>query len=48
MVDFFKKYKIILGHSMAYYPQGNGLVESSKKVLVNIIENLVKKKKELA
>ena len=39
MIEFCDKYKIILGHSTAYHPQGNGLVESSNKSLVNIIKN---------
>jgi hypothetical protein len=35
-----------LGHSTAYYPQGNGLAESSNKSLVNIIrKNLEENKK---
>jgi transposase InsO family protein len=25
MIRFCQKYNIVLGHSMAYYPQGNGL-----------------------
>ena len=41
MIDFFHKYHITLGHSTAYYPQGNGLVESSNKCLVNIIKKLL-------
>eukprot|EP00253_Pinus_taeda_P016216 PITA_16216 len=41
MVEFFHKYHIILGHSTAYHPQGNGLVESSNKSLVNIIKKLL-------
>eukprot|EP00253_Pinus_taeda_P012708 PITA_12708 len=32
---------ISLGHSTAYYPQGNGLAESSNKSLVNIIKKLL-------
>ena len=35
------QYQITLGHSTAYYPQGNGLVESSNKILVNIIKKLL-------
>eukprot|EP00253_Pinus_taeda_P006384 PITA_06384 len=35
------KYHIILGHSSAYHPQGNGLAESSNKSLVNIIKKLL-------
>ena len=41
MIEFFDKYKIILGHSTAYHSQGNGLVESSNKSLVNITKNLL-------
>ena len=41
MVDFCYKYHITLGHSTAYYPQGNGLAESSNKSLINIIKKLL-------
>ena len=41
MIKFCNKYKIILGHSTAYHPQGNGLAESSNKSLVNIIKKLL-------
>lgn len=41
MVDFFNKYHIVLGHSTAYYPQGNGLEDYSNKSLVNIINKLL-------
>lgn len=41
MIDLCNKYHITLGHSTAYYPQGNGLVESSNKSLVNIIKKLL-------
>eukprot|EP00253_Pinus_taeda_P017320 PITA_17320 len=41
MVEFCHKYHIILGHSTAYHPQRNGLVESSNKSLVNIIKKLL-------
>eukprot|EP00253_Pinus_taeda_P016702 PITA_16702 len=41
MVEFCHKYDIILGHSTAYHPQGNGLVESLNKSLVNIIKKLL-------
>eukprot|EP00253_Pinus_taeda_P036540 PITA_36540 len=41
MVEFFHKYHIILGHSTSYHPQGNELVESSNKSLVNIIKKLL-------
>jgi transposase InsO family protein len=39
-------YKITLGHSTTYYPQGNGLVESSNKSLTRIIKNLLKENKK--
>eukprot|EP00253_Pinus_taeda_P025957 PITA_25957 len=41
MVESCHKYHIILGHSNAYHPQGNGLAESSNKSLVNIIKKLL-------
>eukprot|EP00253_Pinus_taeda_P015354 PITA_15354 len=41
MVEFCHKYHIILGHSTAYHPQGNGLAESLNKSLVNIIKKLL-------
>eukprot|EP00253_Pinus_taeda_P033594 PITA_33594 len=41
MVEFCHIYHIILGHSTAYHPQGNGLAESSNKSLVNIIKKLL-------
>eukprot|EP00253_Pinus_taeda_P008420 PITA_08420 len=40
-IEFCNKYKIILGHSTAYYPQGNRLVESSNKSLVDIVKKLL-------
>jgi len=41
MIDFYNKYHITLSHSTTYYPQGNGLVESSNKSLVNVIKKLL-------
>ena len=41
MVDFYYKYHITLEHSTAYYPQGNGLAESSNKSLIKIIQRLL-------
>ena len=46
MVVFYHKYQVILGHSTAYYPQGNGLAESSNKILVNIIKKLLEDNKK--
>ena len=45
MINFFYKYHISLNHSTAYYPQGNGLVESSNKSLVRIIKKLLEDNK---
>eukprot|EP00253_Pinus_taeda_P017162 PITA_17162 len=46
MIDFCNKYHITLGHSTTYYPQGNGLEESSSKSLVNIIKKLLEDNKK--
>lgn len=46
MIEFCNKYQITLGHSTAYYPQGNGLAESSNKSLVNIIKELLEMNKK--
>ena len=46
MVNFCHKYHISLNHSMAYYPQGNGLAESSNKSLVRIIKKLLEDNKK--
>jgi hypothetical protein len=46
MVDFCQKYNIVLGHSTTYYPQGNGLVESSNKSLMTIIKNVLTENKK--
>ena len=46
MVFFYHKYHITLGHSTAYYSQGNGLVESSNKSLINIIKKLLQENKK--
>ena len=45
MISFCHKYHISLNHSIAYYPQGNGLEESSNKSLVRIIKNLLEDNK---
>ena len=46
MVEFFFKYHIQLGHSTTYYPQGNGLAESSNKSLMRIIKKMLQDKKK--
>ena len=38
--------QIALIHSTTYYPQGNGLVESSNKSLVTIIKKLLEENKK--
>ena len=45
MVKFCNDYNIILSHSTTYYPQGNGLAESSNKSLERIIKKLLKENK---
>ena len=45
-ISFCNRYHITLGHSTAYYPQGNGLVESSNKSLINIIKKLLEENKK--
>jgi transposase InsO family protein len=46
MISFCQKYNIVLGHSMTYYSQGNGLVESSNKSLINIIKKVLNENKK--
>ena len=46
LIDFCNQYHITLGHSMTYYPQGNGLAESSNKSLVNIIRKTLQENKK--
>ena len=45
MIIFCHKYHINLNHSIAYYPQANGLAESSNKILVGIIKKLLEDNK---
>jgi hypothetical protein len=45
MISFCQKYNIILGHSMTYFPQGNGLAESLNKILINIIMKVLNENK---
>ena len=46
MINFCHKFHITLGHSTAYYPQGNGLAESSNKSLINIIKKVLEENKK--
>jgi hypothetical protein len=46
LIEFCNKYQITLGHSTAYYPRGNGLVESFNKSLVNIIKKMLQENKK--
>jgi len=46
MVNFCHKFHITLGHSTAYYPQGNGLAESSNKSLVNMVKKILEENKK--
>ena len=45
MVAFCENDGIILKHSTTYYPQGNGLVESSNKNIIQSIKKLLKQNK---
>eukprot|EP00253_Pinus_taeda_P035356 PITA_35356 len=46
MINFYHKYHITLGHSTSYYPQGNSLVESSNKSLINVIKKVLEENKK--
>jgi transposase InsO family protein len=46
MIDLCGIHNIALTHSMPYYPQGNGLVESSNKTLIKIIKKLLTENKK--
>jgi len=46
MISFCHKYHITLDHSIAYYPQGNGLAKSSNKILFNIIKKVLEENKK--
>ena len=46
LVNFCNDYNIILSHSTAYYPQGNGLAEYSNKSLVRTIKKLLQDNKK--
>jgi transposase InsO family protein len=41
LVKFCEQFRIALIHSTPYYPQGNGLAESSNKILIKIIKILL-------
>ena len=46
LVKFYSDENIILSHSTAYYPQGNGFIEYSYKCLVRIIQKLLEDNKK--
>jgi transposase InsO family protein len=46
LIDFCSHYHIVLGHFTTYYPQGNGLAESSNKTLVKIIKKTLQENKK--
>jgi hypothetical protein len=46
VIDLSGNYNIILTHSTPYYPQGNGLNESSNKTLIRIIKKLLAENKK--
>lgn len=46
LIKFCNDYNIILNHSTTYYSQGNGLAESSNKILVSIIKKLLQNNKK--
>lgn len=39
MIEFCQNHSILLHHSTPYYPQGDGLADSSDKSLVKVIKN---------
>ena len=45
LVKFCNDYNIILSHSTAYYPQGNGLAKSSNKSLLRTIKKILQDNK---
>jgi transposase InsO family protein len=46
LIRFCEKFEIALIHSTPYYPQGNGLAESSNKSLIKIIKRLLEDNKK--
>jgi transposase InsO family protein len=47
LVKFCIDYGITLNHSIAYYPQGNDLVESSNKSFIGIIKSYYRRIRNL-
>jgi hypothetical protein len=47
MEKFCSDYNITLGHSTTYYPQGNGLAESSNKILTRLLRSFCRKIRKL-
>jgi transposase InsO family protein len=45
LIKFCEQYEISLIHSTPYYPQGNGLAESSNKSLIKLIKKLLEDNK---
>jgi transposase InsO family protein len=45
LVKFCEQFQIALIHSTPYYPQGNGLAESSNKSLIKLIKKLLEENK---
>jgi transposase InsO family protein len=46
LIHFCEQFEIKLIHSTPYYPQGNGLAESSNKNLIKIIKRLLEDNKK--
>jgi transposase InsO family protein len=46
LIKFCEQFGISLIHSTPYYPQGNGLAESSNKSLIKIIKRLLEDNKK--
>jgi transposase InsO family protein len=46
LVKFCEKFEISLIHSTPYYPQGNGLEESSNKITIKLIKILLEYNKK--
>jgi transposase InsO family protein len=46
LIQFSEKFEIALIHSTPYYPQGNGMEESSNKSLIKIIKILLEDNKK--